>query len=212
MQRMVQLSEVHPPTVRLTECPPCAQNPDVKSQGTRDKAVRLRLTWISRACHYDTLRRAHHSFLTRYIGRQDNNSTDHPISYLDTLKNMGNESVDAIMRERRMILLAGFMARMEDTRLPNGVMFGRVMGGAGCGGGGEKNGWGVSWMTSELSVLKPASGRLWPRTRGMAQDGGTRGGGFHGGMDRCRESQGWTTTRNCICPNVTGRTKEKITQ
>ena len=27
----------------------------------------------------------------------------------------------------------------------------------------------------------------------MAQNGGTRGGTFHGEMDRCRESQGWTT-------------------
>ena len=26
------------------------------------------VTWSSRACHYDTLRRAHHRFLTRYIG------------------------------------------------------------------------------------------------------------------------------------------------
>ena len=29
-----------------------------------------------------------------------------------------------------MVLFAGFVARMEDTRLPNCVMFGRVMGGA----------------------------------------------------------------------------------
>ena len=28
---------------------------------------------------------------------------------------------------------------------------------------------------------------------GMAQNGGTRGGTFHGEMDRCRESRGWTT-------------------
>ena len=28
---------------------------------------------------------------------------------------------------------------------------------------------------------------------GMAQDGGTKGGTFHSEMDRCRESQGWTT-------------------
>ena len=27
-----------------------------------------RVTWSPRACHYDTLRRAHHSFLTRCIG------------------------------------------------------------------------------------------------------------------------------------------------
>ena len=27
----------------------------------------------------------------------------------------------------------------------------------------------------------------------MTQNGGTRGGIFHGKMDRCRESQGWAT-------------------
>ena len=32
-----------------------------------------------------------------------------------------------------------------------------------------------------------------PGHEGMAQDGGRRGGTFHGKMDRCRESQGWTT-------------------
>ena len=43
------------------------------------------VTWNPRACHYDTLRRAHHSFLTRYIGWWKNNRADHPIYYLDTL-------------------------------------------------------------------------------------------------------------------------------
>ena len=32
-----------------------------------------------------------------------------------------------------------------------------------------------------------------PGRGGMAQNGGTRGGTFHGEMDRCRKSQGWTT-------------------
>ena len=32
-----------------------------------------------------------------------------------------------------------------------------------------------------------------PGRGGIAQDGGTRGETFHGEMDRCRESQGWTT-------------------
>ena len=32
-----------------------------------------------------------------------------------------------------------------------------------------------------------------PELGGMVQNGGTRGGTFHGEMDRCRESQGWTT-------------------
>ena len=36
-----------------------------------------------------------------------------------------------IMHKRR-ILFAGFVARMEDTRLSECVMFGELMGGAGC--------------------------------------------------------------------------------
>ena len=40
-QRMVQLPEVHRRTVRPTERSPRAQNPDAKSLGTRDNAIRL---------------------------------------------------------------------------------------------------------------------------------------------------------------------------
>ena len=95
------------------------------------------VTWSPRACHYDTLRRAHHRFLTRCIGWRKHNRTDHPISYLDTLLKMGSESIEATLRRRR-ILFAGFVARMEDTRLPKYVMFGEMVGGAGCVGGQEK--------------------------------------------------------------------------
>ena len=31
-------------------------------------------------------------------------------------------------------------------------------------------------------------------------------------MNRCRESQGWTTACTVVCPNVAGRTKERIAQ
>ena len=41
-QRMVQLPEVYPRTVRSTERSPRAQNPDAQSRFTRDNAVRLR--------------------------------------------------------------------------------------------------------------------------------------------------------------------------
>ena len=58
----------------------------------------------------------------------------------------GSDSIEAIMR-RRWILFAGFVARMEDTRLPKCVMFGELLvGDADC----KSNGWGVSWTTSEL--------------------------------------------------------------
>ena len=41
-QRILQLPEVHPRTVRPTERSPRAQYPDAKSLGTRENAVRLR--------------------------------------------------------------------------------------------------------------------------------------------------------------------------
>ena len=75
------------------------------------------ITWSPRACHYDTLRPAHHSFLTRSIGWRKNDRADHPISYLDTLIKTGSESIEVTLRRRR-ILFARFVARMKDTRLP----------------------------------------------------------------------------------------------
>ena len=95
------------------------------------------VTWSPRACHYDALRRAHHRFLTRCIGWRKRNRTDHLISYLDTLVKAGSESIEAILRKRR-ILFAGFVARMEETRLPKRVMVGELVGGAGSVGGQEK--------------------------------------------------------------------------
>ena len=95
------------------------------------------VTWSPRAWHYDTLRRAHHRFLTRCIGWRKNNRADHPISYLDPLIKMGSESIETTLRRRR-ILFAGLVARMEDTRLPKCVMFGEMVGGAACVGRQEK--------------------------------------------------------------------------
>ena len=123
------------------------------------------VAWSSRGCHHDTLRQTHHSFPTRCIGWQENNCTDHPVSYPSTLIKTGSESIEAIMR-RPWILFAGFVARMEDIRLPKCVMFGELEGGVGCVGGRKKGGWGVSWMTLEFSVSTPTGGRLQSRTRG----------------------------------------------
>ena len=87
------------------------------------------VTWSPRACHYDTLRRAHHRFFTRCIGWRKHNRADHTISYLDTLIKTGSKSTEVTFRRRR-ILFARFVARMEDTRLPKCVMFGELVGGA----------------------------------------------------------------------------------
>ena len=85
------------------------------------------VTWSPRACHYDTLRRAHHRSLTRCIGWQKHNRADDPISYLDTLVKTGSNVIEVTLRRRR-ILFAGFVAR----RLPKCVMFGEMVEGAGC--------------------------------------------------------------------------------
>ena len=76
------------------------------------------VTWSPRACHCDTLRRAHHRFLTRCIGWLKNSRAGHPISYLDALIKTGSESIEATLRKRRN-LFVGFVARMEDTRRPS---------------------------------------------------------------------------------------------
>ena len=145
---MMQLPEVHPRTVRPTERYPL----ELKIRMLRAEALETRLydfvTLSPRACHYDTVRRAHHSFLTRCIGWRKNNRADHPILSLDTLMKTGSESIEAILRRRR-ILFVGFVARVEDTRLPKCVMFAELVGGAGCVGGQEKE-----WMGCYLDNLR----------------------------------------------------------
>ena len=106
------------------------------------------VAWNPRACHYDTLRQAHHRFLTRCIGWRKHNRADHPIFYLNTLIKTASESIEATSRRRR-VLFAGFVARMEDTRLSKCVMFGELVGGAGCVGGQEKE-----WMGCFLDDLR----------------------------------------------------------
>ena len=99
------------------------------------------VTWSPRACHYyDTLHRVRHRLLTCCIGWRKHNRADYPISYLNTLIKTGSESIEATLRRGR-ILLAGFVARMEDTRLPKCMIFGEMVEGAGCAGGQEKE-----WM------------------------------------------------------------------
>ena len=80
---------------------------EFKTRMLRAEVLEIRLyacvTWIPRACHRDTLRRAHHSFLIRCIGWRKNDRADHPISYLDTVIKTGSKSIEAT-----------FVARMED--------------------------------------------------------------------------------------------------
>ena len=101
---------------------------------------------------------------------------------------------------------------MEDMRLSKCVMFGEMVGGAGCVGGQEKE-----WMGCFLDDLR-AFGINADQWTTAAQD---EGEGFR------KEEQGaeyfmgkWIVTEKAkaglrhavVCPNVTGRIKERIAQ
>ena len=60
----------------------------------------------------------------------------------------GSDSIEAIIR-RRLILFAVFVSRIKDTRLPKYVVFGELVGGAGCVGGQENE-----WMGYLLDDLR----------------------------------------------------------
>ena len=51
------------------------------------------------------------------------------------------------------VLFAGFVARMGDTRLPKCVMFGEMVGGAGCVGGQENEEWMVGCFLDDLRAF-----------------------------------------------------------
>ena len=114
------------PPSRLTECSPRGQNPDAKSQGSRGQCCTA-ASRGARACA--TTKHAAPSL------------PQVPHFYLDTLIKTGSESIEAIMRRRRIILFAGCVARVKDTRNHQvKVCDVRKTTGGGCrrlGGGGE---------------------------------------------------------------------------
>ena len=177
---MVQLPGVHPRTERPTERSPRVQNPDAKSRGTRDNAV-----WLRRVERVPPRLAAPSppQALNSLHRLAKANRADHPLSYLDTLIKSGSESIEAALRRRR-ILFAGFVARMEDARLPKCVMFVELV-----GNGAGKRVDGVFPGPQSFRYQRRPVDDCSPGRGGMAQDGGK----FHGEIDSCRGSQGWTT-------------------
>ena len=169
------------------------------------------VTWSPRAYYYDTLRRAHHRFLTRCIAWRKHSRADHPNSYLDTLLKTENESIEANLRRRR-ILFAEFVARMEDMRLPKCVMFGEMVGGAGCVGGQEKERMGcfldnlrAFGINTDQWTTAAQDEREWRRTAEQ--------GAEHFMAKWIAAEKNKAGLRHAVvCPNVTGRTKERKAQ
>ena len=102
---------------------------------------------------------------------------------------------------------------MEDTRLPKGVMFGELVGGAGCVGDQEKE-----WMECFLDDLRAfginadqwmaaaPDERKWCRT---AEQGAEH---FMAKWIAEEKAKAAGLRHAVVCPSVTGKTKDRIDQ
>ena len=88
------------------------------------------MTWAPRNAYYRQLRTTHHKFLLRVIGHRRVHGTYRQMSYTKALKKTGSQSVEAIVRQRRL-LFAGVLAIQGDKRLPKRVLFAGRLGGGG---------------------------------------------------------------------------------
>ena len=167
------------------------------------------ITWSPHACHYDTLRRAHHRFLNRCVGRRKHSCADHSISDLDTLIKTGSGSFEATLRSRR-ILFAGICGALGGYKTAEVRDVQRIGGGRGLWGGQEKE-----WVGCFLDDL---------RAFGIDDDQWTTAARDEGEWRRTAEQgaehfmakwvaaeearDGWR--HQVVCPNVTVRTTERV--
>jgi len=98
------------------------------------------MTWAPRRDHYRLLRRTHHRLLLRVIGYRRERGTYRQLSYAQALKKTGCQSVEATIRQRRL-LFAGAMARQPAGRLPKRLMEGKLVGGEDPGKGRPEQNW-----------------------------------------------------------------------
>ena len=83
-----------------------------------------------RACHHDTLHQVHHSQRPDSLRRLAKEQSHRPPDFLSVNGCYGDvKGKHRGSLRRRRILFAGFVARMEGTRLPECVMFGDLAGG-----------------------------------------------------------------------------------
>ena len=98
------------------------------------------MTWAPRHEHYRLLRRTHHRLFLRVIGYRRERGTYRQLSYAQALKKTGCQSVEATIRQRRL-LFAGVMARQSAGRLPKRLMDRKLVGGEDPGKGRPEQNW-----------------------------------------------------------------------
>lgn len=98
------------------------------------------MTWAPRSDHYRQLRKTHRQLLLRVIGYRRVHGTHRQMSYAKALKKTGSQSVEATIRQRRL-LFAGAMARQGEERLPRRLLLGKLEGGQDPGPGHPAQHW-----------------------------------------------------------------------
>ena len=108
------------------------------------------MTWSPHKPDYDKPRQVNHSMLLRCPGWRKRKRDDHSLWYADAIAKTASESIEAIVRKRR-ILFAGFIARMGEERLLQRVMFGELVRSKGYSGGADKD-W-MAHLKEDMSVF-----------------------------------------------------------
>jgi len=75
-----------------------------------------------------------HRLLLRVVGYRRQRDAYRQLSYAQALNSVGCQSVEATVRQR-CLLFAGAVIRQPDGRLPEGLMFGELVGGENSGRG-----------------------------------------------------------------------------
>ena len=109
-------------------------------------------------------------------------------------------------------MFAGFVARMEDTRLPKCAMFGEMVGGVGCVGGQEKK-W-VGCFVDNLRAFGTNADQWTTAAQDEAEWRRTAEQGAKHLMAKwiVAEKTKAGLRHAVVCPNVMGKTKERIAQ
>ena len=186
-----KLPEVHPRTIRPTERSPRAQKADAKNRGTRDNAVRLRHVEPARV----SLRHAAPSSpqVLDSLHRLAKARSIAPTTRFSIWTCLSRREVRASRRfgggscSRICGAHGGYeTAEVRDVRRTGG---GRRL----CWGPGKRVDGMFPGQSQSFRYQRRPVYDCCPERGGMAQNGETRAGIFHGKMDRCRENQGWTT-------------------
>ena len=144
------------------------------------------VTWSPRACHYDTLRRAHHRFSTQ---------SRRPPDFLSghaCQDGKGEHRGDFTQKADLICGIRGAHGGYETAEVRDVRRDGEGRGLL-CGGPGKRVDGVFPGRPQSFRHQRRPMDDCSPGRGGIAQNGRTRGGTFHGKMDRCRKNQGWTT-------------------